>query len=313
MIAILMIAILLVLLLLAAWTLLRVDVAARAPMAPVAFQGQFQGQSDKSAMVIVEPRKHKHLRYVVQNFDKNMPKHYALYIFHGASAGEYARQAAQGITGRAVHYVKLDTDNMTAAEYNAFLKTAGFWDRVDAENVLVFQTDAALCSASRKKISDFEHLGYVGCSFGKDAGRNTYWGPHAYYGVGGLSFRKKSVATECLKNTETTPDYPEDVFYSECVEKYGEKPRDGMEISQFCSQGEFLADSFGAHKPKLMKKHHLPQFLKYCPEAAPLVEDAEDARWCTGLLFIPPVLCVVFCVVALLALRLARNSSAPRI
>lgn len=234
--------------------------------------------SMKSAMVIVEPRRHPQLKHVVENFDRNMPKHYDLYIFHGASAGEYAARAAEAVAGRVLHFVRLPTDNFTVNDYNAFLKSPEFWNRVDAENVLVFQTDAALCGASSRKIADFEHLGYVGCNFGDKMGRNTYWGPHPFYGVGGLSFRKKSVALKCLKNAATVaPDFPEDVFYSRCVENdtFGKQPRSAQEVSEFCSQGSFSADSFGGHRVEWMNKQMLPRFLDYCPEARPLLPTAS--------------------------------------
>lgn len=42
-------------------------------------------------MVIVEPRAHPDLQYVLENFDKNMPLYYDLYIFHGKSYGGCAR------------------------------------------------------------------------------------------------------------------------------------------------------------------------------------------------------------------------------
>ncbi len=83
-------------------------------------------------MVIVEPRQHAHLGYVLRNFDQHMPQRYDLYVFHGQSAAEYARQAAAGIERhRAVHFIPLPADDLSADEYNALLKSpAEFWDKV---------------------------------------------------------------------------------------------------------------------------------------------------------------------------------------
>ena len=33
--------------------------------------------------VLIEPRDHRHMKYVLENFDKNMPLNYDLYVFHG--------------------------------------------------------------------------------------------------------------------------------------------------------------------------------------------------------------------------------------
>lgn len=229
----------------------------------------------RSAMVIVEPRKHKHLRYVIENFHKNMPPEYDLYVFHGKTTGEFARECTSGIEARRVHLVRLETDNLTADEYNALLKDKhAFWDRVAAENVLIFQTDAVLCGNAPKTIRDFEHLGYVGCAYDSVAGRNTHWGKHAFWGVGGLSFRKKSVALACLAKVGTAPGVAEDVFYSDCVDAgFGERPAGGEELSEFCSQNNFLAASLGAHRlHDMMAKDQLGAFLDYCPEARPILD-----------------------------------------
>ena len=230
-----------------------------------------------SAMVIVEPRKHKHMRHVVENFDANMPPEYDLYVFHGKSAEAFVRDATSGVRRRRVHLRPLDTDNMTADQYNAFFKDpAAFWGRIDAENILIFQTDAVLCGRSRQSIRDFEQLGYIGCAYDARAGAGTHWGKDAFWGVGGLSFRKKSAALACLarlKAPDTTT--PEDVFFSNCVEAgHGLKPRDGLQLSSFCSQNNFIAHSFGAHRiHDMMAKDQLAEFLQYCPEAKPLVDD----------------------------------------
>lgn len=239
--------------------------------------GEAYGQSPRSAMVIVEPRRHKHLQYVLDNFDANMPPSYDLYVFHGKSAGEYARAAAAGVGARQrrrVFLVPLEVDNLNVDEYNALLKDpARFWGRIDAENVLIFQTDAVMCSKSDYKLADFEHLGYVGCAYSTRAGRGTHWGDRSYWGVGGLSFRKKSAALACLAALPHSRTTPEDVFYSECVDAgYGARPRDGTQVSQFCSQAQMNHKSLGGHRVKDgMDGPTLARFVDYCPEVKPLL------------------------------------------
>ena len=234
--------------------------------------------STKSAMVIVEPRKHKHMRHVVENFDAHMPPEYDLYVFHGKSAEDFVRDATSGVRRRQVHLRRLETDNMTADEYNALLKDpAAFWGRIDAENILIFQTDAVLCGQSKRSIRDFEHLAYIGCAYDARAGPGTHWGKDAFWGVGGLSFRKKSAALACLNagpNAGSTTK-AEDVFFSNCVEAgHGLKPEDGLQLSSFCSQNNFLAHSFGAHRiHDMMAKDQLADFVEYCPEARPFLDD----------------------------------------
>lgn len=140
-----------------------------------------QGGLVPSAMVIVEPRKHHLLQYVLSNFHENMPLHYDLYVFHGKSAGPFARAAvaAANVTlRRRVYYRQLEEDDMDPKEpqlgqpwlvpYNLLLRTPDFWHQIDAENILVFQTDSVLCAGSPWRIQDFEHLGYIGCGRGTE-------------------------------------------------------------------------------------------------------------------------------------------------
>ena len=239
--------------------------------------------STPSAMVIVEPRQHKHLKYVVENFDANMPPHYDLYVFHGASGGAFARRCVAGITRRRVVLVPLHTDNLTADQYNELFKQAEFWNAVQAENILVFQTDAVLCPRSPWSIADFERYGYVGCAYDGTAGPGTHWGPaHAFWGVGGLSFRKKSLMMRCIRDMHHGPHDPEDVFYSDCVQRYGDGDGsvpsdyvapDARALSRFCSQNTHLMPSFGAHRVHdMMDKNQLPGFVEFCPAMAPILD-----------------------------------------
>ena len=118
------------------------------------------------ALVIVEPRKHKMLKYVCENFDQNMCKSWDLYVFHGKSHRGHAEEAVQNIEGRKVHLLGLEKDDFTADDYNITFKSLDFWNQVKAENILVFQTDAVLCPASKFKIQDFMDFDYIQGKFG---------------------------------------------------------------------------------------------------------------------------------------------------
>ena len=233
------------------------------------------------ALVIVEPRKHKMLKYVCENFDKNMCKSWDLYVFHGKSHVEHAKEAVENIKDRKVILIALDKDNFTADDYNITFKSLDFWNQVKAENILVFQTDAVLCPASNFKIHDFMHLDYIGCgSYDKAIGNSKeVWGKdqsknNSFYGIGGLSFRKNSFQKKCIRdypNIKAT--YPEDVFFSNCVEKSINKPRSAMDLANFCTQDAFEAKSFGAHKTWYMKEGHAPSFFEFCPAAKAIERD----------------------------------------
>lgn len=115
------------------------------------------------AMVIVEPRAHPRLCAVLANFDALVPPAYDLYVFHGPAATDHARKCSAPVAARRrVVLLPLDTGSLDADGYNALLRSPSFWQRINAELVLVFQTDTVLCGASQWSIANFEHLDYIG-------------------------------------------------------------------------------------------------------------------------------------------------------
>jgi hypothetical protein len=221
------------------------------------------------------------LKYVCDNFDKNMCKSWDMYVFHGASAGEYAKRAVSEIQGRRVHLIPLETDNLDADGYNKLFKSIDFWDQVKAENILVFQTDAVLCPASKYRIRDFMKYDYIGCGSynGAIGNKKEVWGKtdskgNSFYGVGGLSFRKNSFQKQCIrKYPNIAENYPEDVFFSNCVENSPNKPESATVLANFCTQDSYDQDSFGAHKTWYMKDGHAEPFYAFCPEARAVTKD----------------------------------------
>lgn len=248
------------------------------------FLWKYSGLLEQNALVIVEPRRHAHLQYVCENFDKNICKSWDLYVFHGKTAGQYAKDATTGITGRRVHLIPLDTDNLDGDGYNALFKSLDFWNQVKAENILVFQTDAVLCPASEFKIRDFMNYDYIGCgSYAGAIGKKKevwakgYSKGNSFYGIGGLSFRKNSFQKHCIrKYPGIAADYPEDVFFSNCVEDSPNKPESAEVLANFCTQDSFSKRSFGAHNTWYMKNEHRESFYAFCP-AAEILRTKEKA------------------------------------
>lgn len=224
--------------------------------------------------MIVEPRRHPDLERVLTQFDRQMPVDWDLYVFHGKSAKDYSQNATRNcLSGRNIFLKALDVDDLPEKEYNKLFKQTSFWNQIHAEDILIFQTDAALCGASKFSIDRFRQYGYIGCSFKKDSiGMNNQLSnkKYSFYGIGGLSFRKKSFTLQCIRENPTVdPYFPEDIFYSECVHKEtgSLKPESAKVLGDFCSQYNFNSRSFGAHKTKLMAKDDKDAFYAYCPEA----------------------------------------------
>jgi hypothetical protein len=240
-----------------------------------------RGGTSSKAMLIVEPRNHPNLAAVIQNFDKNMPKDWDLYFFYGKGLQENAKEVTKTVTGRKVILNELEMDNMNPDQYSEMFKKADFWNKIDAETILVFQTDSAYCAKTKFNIDKFLKYNYIGCSYNKQTiGKNIpevnihteFWKNHNFYGIGGVSLRKKSFILKCIADNPNIPaNFPEDVFYSNCVANSENKPESGEIIAEFCSQNTYDTDSIFAHKLVDMKDGKKDKFIEYCPEAAFMV------------------------------------------
>jgi hypothetical protein len=221
------------------------------------------------AFLIVEPRHHTLLKPVLRAFDAQVPKDWTLYVIHGSQNRGYAQQAAR-LPKRRVVFIQLSVKDLTADQYNRLFTNPEFWKMIEAEHILVFQTDAVPCvRAGPLNMLKFGKFGYVGCAYGNMAGKNTYWTPNAFYGVGGLSLRRKSFMMDCLHKNKK--EKPEDVTFSNCMAIQETKPS-AQDIGEFCAQSGWgnpglPPKSWGAHKIELMHADDQKKFLQYCPQA----------------------------------------------
>jgi len=228
-----------------------------------------------NAMLIVEPRAHKLLEPVIKNFDEEMDSSWDLYVGHGKSHGEFVKKITDKITKRKVFLINLETDNLTANEYNTLFKDKKIWNKINAENILVFQTDTILCNKSLKKINNFLHFDYIGCPFDDKSIGNInldYW-KGSFYGIGGLSFRKKSFMIDCINKNPDNNAIAEDVLFSKCVDSISKIKPTADDLNIFCTQYEYHKNSFGTHKVNKDMKTGKDKYYEYCP-AAKILEDS---------------------------------------
>lgn len=228
------------------------------------------------AFLIVEPRHHPMLATVIQSFGKRLPKDWVLYVVHGRSNAAFAEDASATVGQRTV-FISLHADDLSADQYNALFKTPAFWEMIDAEHILVFQTDAMPCGKKALDVGRFGDFGYVGCAYAGDkVGPGTYWEEFGFYGVGGLSLRRKSFMLKCLeKYPKGTPPHAEDVTFSACVRSIpGYFVPTAVDLGDFCAQGSWgdtsrRPRSWGVHKFKEggMSTSNRKQFVAYCPDA----------------------------------------------
>lgn len=233
------------------------------------------------ALVIVEPRAHEDLEAVLRNVHGLSPAHAKMYVVHGTGNAAFAARAARRALNdeRPCTLVKIPYADLTPDQYNALFKTREFWETFQEEHVLVFQTDAALCRSSPYSLADFREYGYVGCSYGTGrVGPDAGWGPEAsFYGVGGLSMRRRSAMLRCIEDGTPEDNTPEDVFFSTCMDRVAlpegvRKPESDEVLQRFCTQNAHLRPALGAHQVALSDDAQRAKFRQHCPEASWLVD-----------------------------------------
>jgi hypothetical protein len=135
--------------------------------------------------VIVEPRNHEYLIPVIDNIVRNTIT--PIHIFH-SSVNEILLKTKYN-NSRFI-FTKLPQDNLTIREYNILLTSISFWNKINGENILIFQTDSCLC----RHINTFNFTEYLKYGF-IGAPCNTRF---PLFQNGGFSIRKKSLMIKAI-------------------------------------------------------------------------------------------------------------------
>jgi len=221
-------------------------------------------RSDPVCAVIVETRKHPALEFVVNTFSEQLK--IPIQLFHGMDNESFIRDSTISALvdqGR-VQLQRMNIDALPANRYNALFLNREFWNCMAGRNkILVFQTDALVCSASPWSLADFCSFDYIGSAWKCD----RPIGLRISGGSGGLSLRDWKCCTRSLEifSPETWPG-GEDGYFAFHLDLMGCKVGQADECARFSSQKFFRCKSFGVHKPKLMNQLTRHMFLKYCPE-----------------------------------------------
>jgi hypothetical protein len=193
--------------------------------------------------IIIEPRQHKALPFVLENFLNNLSEDWSFIIFHGKTNLEFIVNIINDklyIFMHRIRLINLNVDNLTINAYNNLLKyNKSFYDCIPTETFLIFQTDSIIMKKYKNIIYNFLNYDYVGAPF--------FFNNNINVGNGGLSLRKKSKMIEIMKK-EGKNNRPEDVYFSCCesVAIYKPSVNDAM---LFSIEETFSEMSFGCHKP----------------------------------------------------------------
>jgi len=154
-----------------------------------------------------------------------------------------------------------------SSSYSKLLSSTRFWSALQAQHVLIFQTDSVLCSMSPWTIDDFLRYDYIGAPW-----INRWYGMDI--GNGGLSLRKTKTMIRITKGFKFNETENEDIYFARGI--YDLAARDPSIVvppvhvaSKFAYEAGNLprVTSFGVHKTPLMQVDK-EAIAKTCPEAA---------------------------------------------
>jgi hypothetical protein len=163
----------------------------------------------KYTAVIVEFRQHPAYAYVFDNFFSTLPPEWGFTVIYGQQNSTFVNTivddvaAKYGQPHRILKRVELPHDNMTITEYSELLKGAEFYDIIDTETFMIFQTDAFLLEENIHKLDFFLQYDYVGAPW-----------TNGRLGNGGLSLRRKSKMLETIAVKGKAPEkIVEDAYF----------------------------------------------------------------------------------------------------
>jgi len=170
-------------------------------------------QNVGNIMVIVEPRKHPHLKAILKNMVYHLP-YWGLHIFHGTDN----KQFILDIIGKDhnITLTNMKTDNLTTNDYNNLLTSSNFWKQIKGEKVLIFQADVLLRKSNIERFLDYDYIGSPWDPLNPCVKHTT-----TQVGNGGFSLRSRQ-KSEKICETYLRENINEDVFFSQymTIEKY---------------------------------------------------------------------------------------------
>ena len=237
--------------------------------------------------IIIEPRKHKALSLVLNNFIKNLDKNWTFYIYHGINNKKIIKNIIKKELNdykNKITLINLNVDNLSFEDYNKILYDNSFYDKINTEMFLIFQTDSLISKQYSKLIYNFIEYDYVGAPW-----------KNGMVGNGGLSFRKTKKMKTILNNTSyyyikdnVEELMNEDIFFSNNEEvffktDYIKKTNNNIDKNNFINNNIYKPSleeakffsvesiynqmSFGIHKPWLyLNNNELESIKKLFPE-----------------------------------------------
>lgn len=221
--------------------------------------------------VLIEFRVLHNIEFILRNTIRKLGPNWSHTIVCGNLNYNFINEICKKISQN-INIVKLNFDNINIDEYSTLLASVEFWHIFSGSKILIYQEDTCIFN---KNIDKFLQYDYVGAPWPKEYKINS-----TGVGNGGLSLRTKSVMIDIIntcdfftyKPSKRVNEYmkqqglkltPEDVYFSDCITKYGLGKISTYEDAFLFSSESFASkDSFGGHQFWLSDKNWKSRLYK---------------------------------------------------
>jgi hypothetical protein len=148
--------------------------------------------------VIVETRNHILLEHIIYNIMFNLGNSWNLHIFCGLDNHNYINSL---FPDNNIKITILPFYNLSVDLYDFIFLNKFFWEDIDTEDILIFQTDTYLVNNPTNLFEN--NYGYFGAAH-RSMHFGCYLTPNGFGLNGGFSFRKKSIMISCINNITVT-------------------------------------------------------------------------------------------------------------
>jgi hypothetical protein len=221
----------------------------------------------KRKSLLIETRNLVHNEFVIKNSIQKLGDGWGHIIYCHRNNHEQIKSICDQINpGIEIRLLEKD---LNINEYNNLLLNLDFWNEIDCEHVLIYQTDTFINTSFNESFLEWDYIGAKWC------GKNSIKMGEIYsessgdrvdrldIGNGGLSLRRKDMMVKALSDTKFRDRIygikwrkeldgpPEDVYFSVYIKKHGKFPLDTSEFSiEFTECNNSIPSKlpFGFHK-----------------------------------------------------------------
>lgn len=195
--------------------------------------------------VIVEPRRHPALKFVLQNVLDCTPIGTQVIWFHGTTTKDWAQQIQQELGVERVLLRCCGKPNLRITDYNALLTSTNFWQSIPFQKILIFQTDSMILAKDRNAVLPFLKYAYIGA---------PCWNMGKLKN-GGFSLRDKNFCLDVIRHTRNIGGNEDVKFTAQLYnKKFSYVIPTEEECQKFSLEYIYAGEAFGCHKPWRIKQ-----------------------------------------------------------